>query len=87
MESLRGDPNLVEGLLSSRSSGGSALLANITDDVHRDVCTAAVPGVDRGDPMAELEKEAAGLITPHAATIENSMKELLRIIADMRAPF
>ncbi len=87
MESLRGDPNLVEGLLSSRSSGGSALLANKTDDVHRDVCTAAIPDVDRADPMGELEKEAAGFITPHAAMIENSAKELLCIIADMRAPF
>jgi hypothetical protein len=75
MDSLRGDPNLVEGLLSSRSSGGSALLANMTDDVHRDVRATAVPIVVGRDPMAEMEKEAAGFIMPHAAAIENSMKE------------
>jgi hypothetical protein len=76
MKSLRGDPNLVDGLLSSRSSGGNALLANTTtDDVRRVVRTTAVFKVVCGDPMAKLEKEAARSITPHAATIENSMKE------------
>lgn len=83
MKSLRGDPNLVEGLLSSRLSG-NVLLANIVDDdVRCDMSRTAVLGDVGGGSirtMAELEKAAARSITPHAATIVRSMKQLLGII-------
>jgi len=50
MGSLRGEPNLVEGLLSDRcccSSGGMALLAWSDDDV-----AAVVRGGDRDNLLA-----------------------------------
>ncbi len=84
MESLRGDPNLVEGLLSSRSSGNALLANSVDDNVRRDAPRTAVLG-DLGGArraMAELEKEAARSKMPHAATNVRSMKRLLGIIVE-----
>ena len=85
MESLRGDPNLVEGLLSSRSSGNALLANSVDDNVRRDVPRTAFVGVFGGGArraMPELEKEAARSKTPHAATNVRSMKRLLGIIVE-----
>jgi hypothetical protein len=87
MESLSGDPNLVEGLLLSRSSGNTLLANSVDDDVRRDVPRTAVHGDFGGGAklaMAELEKEAARSITQHAATNVRSMKRLVGIIAGSR---
>ena len=80
MESLRGDPNLVEGLLSSRSSGNALLANSVDDNVRRDAPRTALGGARRA--MAELEKEAARSKMPHAATNVRSMKRLLGIIVE-----
>ena len=80
MDSLRGDPNLVEGLLSGRSSGNALLANSVDDNVRRDVPRTAFVGVFGGGArraMPELEKEAARSKTPHAATNVRSAKRLL----------
>jgi len=92
MESLRGDPNLVEGLLSGRSSGNALLANSVDDNVRRDVPPTAVLG-DFGwgarRAMPELEKEAARSKTPHAATNVRSAQRLLSgiIVSSSRSIF
>jgi len=79
MESLRGDPNLVEGLLSSRSSGNALLANSVDDNVRRDAPRTAVLGDFDGGAR---ENEATRSKTPHAATNVRSVKRLSGIIVN-----